>query len=194
VVGLLLLGACTPTSVPDSAIPAHYITYTNEGLFSISYPPDWEPATSIMGKQWEEVVETVKRANPELPLERASLLLMVGLPTEEGWAPNVNIIVEPLSRGELTHNGMVEAQTANVEITLQDYHELSRIKTTVSGRETTIMEYEATYPEIGRIHQLVLLMLVDNNAWMVSCTPLPGEFNEWEEDFNAVVRSLRILK
>jgi len=119
---------------------------------------------------------------------------MVGLPTEEGWAPNVNIIVEPLSKGELTHNDMVEVQTANVEITLQDYHEFSRTKTTIGGREATILEYEATYPEIGKLHQLVSLMLVDNNAWMVSCTPLPGEFGKWEEDFYSVVKSLRILK
>lgn len=189
---LPVVGCGAPTSEPE--IPAHYITYTNEGLFSISYPPDWEPATSIMGEQCEGVAETLKRADLELPLESASLLLLVGLPTDAGWAPNVNILVESLLGDELTHNDMVEAQTADIEITLQDYHEITRIKTTVGGKEATILEYEATYPGIGKLHQLVMLSLVGNNAWMVTCTPLPGEFNEWSDDFNAVVRSLRILQ
>lgn len=189
---LSMVGCGAPP--PVLGIPTHYITYINEGLFSISYPPDWEPATSVMGGQSEEVAETLKRADPELSLRRAGLLLLVGLPTEEGWAPNVNIIVEPLPRGELTHNDMVKAQMANVEITLQDYHEIYLIKTIVDGKEATILEYEATYPGIGRLHQLVMLILVGNNSWMVTCTPQLGEFNKWSDDFNAVVRSLRILQ
>ncbi|GAI46661.1 unnamed protein product, partial [marine sediment metagenome] len=45
---LLLTVSCTPptltpTTTPEPEIPAHFTTYTSEGLFSISYPPDWVP-------------------------------------------------------------------------------------------------------------------------------------------------------
>ena len=38
-----------PPTVIEPEIPAHFTTYTDEaGLFSISYPPDWEPTLSQM--------------------------------------------------------------------------------------------------------------------------------------------------
>ena len=41
---------------------------------------------------------------------------------------------------------------------------------------------------------LVTIPLVGKPAWVVTCAALPGEFNQWEDDLNAIVRSLRILK
>jgi hypothetical protein len=35
-------------------------------------------------------------------------------------------------------------------------------------------------------------MLVNKTAWVVTCVALPDDFSSWENDFNAVVRSLRI--
>ena len=62
----------TPTTTPEPEIPAHFTTYNSEGLFSISYPPDWVPATSIMEELWEETKELMKSTDPEVQLaERA---------------------------------------------------------------------------------------------------------------------------
>ena len=67
IITLALLFTCscsTPELKPalesEPPIPTGFTTYTSEGLFSISYPSDWSPATSIMEEVWEEVIREMK--------------------------------------------------------------------------------------------------------------------------------------
>ncbi len=184
-----------PTLPPAPAIPAHFTTYTNEaGLFSISYPPDWEPALSLIEGYEQTVKDVITSIAADAPVERASIIFFAGLPIETGYWPNVNIVVESLPGIVWTHDNLVEAEVRGIKELLQDYHEFSRLKTTVGGREATIIESEGTFPGAEKTHYLQLYTLVGKTAWAVTCTTSPGEFNEWEEDLNAVLRSLRILK
>jgi len=184
----------TPTPTPaEPTIPAHFTTYTDEaGLFSISYPPDWEPALSLIEGLEEATKELLESIELDLPLERVSAIFFAGVPTEMGYAPNVNIVVESLPGVMWTHDKVVEAEIEGLKDVVDDYHEFSRIKTTISGREATIVEWEGTYPQLGRGHQLQMFMLVGKVAWIVTCTPPSGEFSKYEDDFHAIVRSLRI--
>ena len=45
---MIAVTGCAQKEAPaELEIPAHFTTYTDEaGLFSISYPPEWEPALS----------------------------------------------------------------------------------------------------------------------------------------------------
>lgn len=176
-------------------IPAHYTTYTDEAsLFSISYPPDWEPALSLIEGFEEAGKAIITSIESDAPVERASGIFYAGIPTETGYLPAVNIVVESLPGIVLTHENMVEAEIEGLKQFAQDYHEFSRIKTTVGGREATIVEYEGTFPQVGKYHNLLMLILVGKTAWIVTCTPPSGEFSKWEDDFHAIVRSLRILE
>ena len=180
---------------PEPAIPTHFTTYTDEaGLFSISYPPEWEPALSLIEGLEQAMKELISSIESDLPLERYSLIFFAGLPTEMGYEPSVNITVESLPGVILTHEMMVEAEIQGIKDFVQDYHEFSRVKTTIGGREATIVDWEGTYPQLGRFHNLQMFILVGKVAWVVTCTPPAGEFSKWEDDFHAIVRSLRILK
>ena len=196
VIGVLLLGACAPARISEPPIPVHFTTYTDElGLFSISYPPEWELALSeieFLELFTKKLLESIESG---LPLERAGAIFFAGVPTETGYMPNVNIIVESLPGAGWTHDELVEAEIRSSKHFVKDYHELSRVKTTIGGREATIVEYEGTFPKLDKkYHWLVMVTLVGKTAWVVTCTALPEKFSKWEEDFNAIVRSLRILK
>ena len=206
VIGVILLSACTVPTAPlppaeekpspetEVSIPSYFTTYTDEvGLFSISYPRDWELALSLIEGLEEYVREIITSIESDAPVEQVGVIFFVGLPTSTGYMPNVNIVVESIPGIEWTHNNMVEAEVRGLENFIQDYNELSRVTTTVGGREATIIEYKGTLPELGRGSCLVLLTLVGKTAWIVTCTAATEEFSKWEEEFNAIVRSLRIL-
>jgi hypothetical protein len=197
VIGVLLLSACGAPSAPVSEpeIPPHYTTFTDEaGLFSISYPPDWEPALSQIPDLEAGVKDIITSIESDLPVENTRTIFFAGLPVEGGYAPNVNIGVESLPGVVWTHDKVVEAAITGIKQMVQDYHEFSRVKTAVDGREATIIDCEGTYPQLGKFHALQMVILVGKTAWLVTCIPPSGEFSKWEEDFDAVVRSLRILK
>ncbi len=194
VIGVLLFSGCAPARVSEPAIPAHFTTYTDEmGLFSISYPPDWEPALFLIEGLEQFTKEIIESVETGLPLERVSTIFFAGVPTEM-YSPNVNIICESLPGTGWTHDKAVEAEIEGIKLVVQDYHEYSQVKTTVSGREATIVDLEVTYPVLGRFRALAMIILTDEVVWIVTCKASGGEFSKWEDDFYAIVRSLRILK
>ena len=110
-IGLLLACAApspTPTPAPETPIPTHYSTFTEEGLYSISYPPDWEPALSIIEEVEQFVKEQLKSENPELPTEQITCIFYAGKPVETGYMPNVNILIETLPQ-DMTLDEYAEA-------------------------------------------------------------------------------------
>lgn len=194
VVGAISFTGCVQKeALPEPEIPAHYITYTDEtGLFSISYPPDWEPAMFLIGDLDKATEELLTSIEEDLPLERARTLFLAGLPTEAGYAPNMSVLVESLPGIIWTHDQVVEAEIQAIKDVVEDYHEFSRVKTTINDREATIVDWEGTVP-LG-LRSLQAIILVGKVAWVVTCVPPAGEFSKWESDFHAIVRSLRIFK
>ncbi|MBI2861171.1 MAG: hypothetical protein HYX91_06655 [Chloroflexi bacterium] len=200
-IGLFLTGCQSPTTVvptplPEPEIPAHYTTYTDEAqLFSISYPPDWETALSFIPdvkKNLEEVLNSIQSGTA---LEKVSIVFLAGLKSTSGFTPNVNIVVEPMPAGVKTHDKMVEAELKGVQQFVQDYLILTQLKTTVGGKEATIIDAEGTFPgQQGKQRILQMFTLVDKTVWVVTGTPPSGDFDRWAEDLHAVARSLRIFK
>ncbi len=187
---------CAQKEAPSELeIPAHFTTYTDEaGLFSISYPPEWEAALSLIEDLEQATKDLITSIESDAPVEQASFIFLAGLPTEIGYEPSVNIVVESLSGIILTHDNVVEAEIRGIKSLVQDYHEFSRVKTVVGGSEATIIDWEGTFPGLGKVHNLQMITLVKKTTWIVTCTPPAGEFSKWEDDFHALVRSLRILK
>ncbi len=192
----IVLPGCAQKEAPaEPGIPAHFTTYTDEaGLFSISYPPDWELALSEIEGLWQFTEELIESIESDLPLERASLIFLAGVPTEMGYSPNVNIVCESLPGVVWTLDKMVEASIREIKDFIEDYHEFSRVKTTIGGRQAVIVEWEGTFPQLGKFHDLQMFTLVGKTVWVVTCTPPTGKFSDYEDDFQAIVRSLRILK
>jgi hypothetical protein len=189
-------GNLSTTTIAEPNIPSNYTTYTDEqGLFSISYPNDWEPMLSIMEEAMNNIKDIINSSNKDIPIEKATMIFVAGLLSEQdSYLPNVNIMIEPMPLLVRNHNQLIEAEVSGVKSTITDYNEISRTKTTVDGREATIIEWEGTYPQIGWTHPFQLFLLVGRNGWCITCTAPEGEVDKWESDFQSVARSLRILK
>lgn len=190
-----LSGCSEEETFQEPQIPAHFTTYTDEsGLFSISYPPDWEPVLSIIEDAEQLTKAVYDSINLDIPLDNVSFIFTAGVLTENGLAPNVSIVVEPLPVEGMSHNQMVESAIKVIKQYLPDFHEFSRINTIIDGRESTIIDCEVTITGMGTYRQLQMYTLVGNTAWAVGCVHESDKFSGNEDDFYAVVRSLRILK
>jgi len=196
IIVIVVIATHPPTSIePEPAIPTHFTTYTDElGLFSISYPPEWELDLESMEEIEQFSQEIISSITSDIPLGEAHFVFMAGLPTIIGHNPNVNIIVEPLSGIMRTHDQVVTAAIESLKLVVSDYHEFSRVKTTIDNRTATIIECQATITGLGTYHDVFMCCIMNRTMWTVTCTALPDEYSEWEDDFDAIVRSLRILK
>ena len=183
-----------PSMAPSPEIPANYTTYTDDtNFFSISYPSDWEPALSLIADIEKEVKEVINDIKSGLPLEKVTVIFLAGQPMAGGiYNPNVNIAVEPILEGVSTLDQMVEAEVRGAKTIIQDYREYSRVKTTINGREATILDYEGTLPGIAKRRMLQMMTLVGETIWVVSCSSTYEDFATWEKDFHTIVRSLQI--
>jgi hypothetical protein len=197
IIVVVVIATRPPISVePEPAIPAHFSTYTDElGLFSISYPPEWEPALEYMEEIEQASRDIINSITSDLPTEETHFLFMAGLPRETGYYnPNVNIVVAPVSGIMWTHDEVVTAQIEGLKEIVSDYHEFSRVKTTIDSRTATIIEWQGNVAGLGTCHDVQMMFIVSKTVWAVTCTALPAEYSNWEDDFDAIVRSLRILK
>ena len=184
----------SPTSavVPEQPVPAHFITYTEENVFSISYPPDWETAMSSIPGLKESTEEFLKDVEFDVPLEDYSMIFFGGCPFGEEYIPNVNIVVGPAVGSTLAEE--FEAQMRGVKPNVENYQQYGQIKAVVGGREVIICDHEFTVPGMGRTHCVQMLILEDGFSWTVTCGTPPEHFSDNQEIINQVVRSFRILK
>jgi hypothetical protein len=198
---LTMLPGCTKnvktteseTTAAEPAIPAHYTTYTDEiGLFSISYPPDWDSLASYLSdiKTYQDKI--LEANNSDLPVDKVMYLFAAGLPSD--YSTSLAIAIEPMPSTVSTVDQIVEVEVNGIKEIVQNYREFSRIKTTVDGKKAVIIDWEGTYAEVGKRHNLQMYIKIGQNAWLVGCNTSPEESNKWQDDFQSIVRSLRIFR
>lgn len=182
-----------PTLEPELEIPAHFITYTDEsGLFSISYPPDWELNLEQMEATFQEAQKIV-RTETGLSMERAVMMFNAGKRIGKGLDPGVNIGLSP-NPGVYSLDDIAEQRRAEVEF-YEEYQPLKEIRTTVGGKEAIIFDAELVILGIpGRYRSLQLLVIQGETLWTVTCTTGPEQFPAEEETLHQVARSFRILR
>ncbi len=181
--------------INPTPVPVNYTTYRDEvGLFSISYPANWEPALSRLDEFEQYSRELVASMNTGLPPDQGKMIFLAGIPSGTGYSPSLIVGIEPTPWHIMTLDELVEGEMYAAKQMLNDYQEFSRVKTTVDGREAAIVQWEGTYPQVGKNHNLQMYILVGRTAWLVSCTPPLGEYDRWVNDFGTIARSLRILK
>jgi hypothetical protein len=182
-----------PTTTTEPPIPAHYSTYTSEGLFSISYPPDWVPDMSIIEELSEIVTEWLESEDPNLLLE-FEVLFMCGIPFEGGYYPNVHIIVSPRSIGYWTLDEILASDNLWCREHLQQYHENHQVKTVIDSKEAAISDWQDYDPLYGPWRYLSSYVIANEFVWTVTCACESEDFKDCEDTFYSIVRSLRILQ
>jgi len=178
------------TSMAEPPIPAYFTTYIDElGLFSISYPPEFELYPVLIDEQATQNI--ISSINSGLPITEAYIVFAAGLTMQCNFMVAVGSLCAKIS----THDQMVAAEIGWKKDLAPDYQELSRVKTTVDGRPATLVEYNMTLPGSGtRLHCVSMLCMVNRTSWEILCSTSPAEYSNWEDVFDAIVRSLRILK
>jgi hypothetical protein len=186
------------TFVTEATVPAHFVTYTDEaGFFSISYPSNWEafPEWELSGVVARDFFEFYDP--DDISIVGYYFIVFVAFSPKEldGSSVNVNIVVQPLSGDKPTLDEIVEEKPQRTEEISYEYHEFSRTKTTVGGREAIIANWEETAPDAGKKSRSVqMFMLADNLLFKVTCYVPSEHFNNYAQDLDAIVRSLRILR
>jgi len=148
--------------------------------------------SSIPGLE-ESSREAIRGIEFEVPPEEYTTLFFGGLPSEEGYRPNVNVIVGR-AIGSTVEEEFEASMRGMEEISVGEYQKFEEIKTVVGGREAMIIDHAFTLPGAPRVRCVQMVILVGELGWCVSCGTVEEEFPAHQETINQVVRSLRILK
>lgn len=181
---------------PETEIPEDFLTYTNEDVFSISYPSDWVENNQII-KQTEQKVKKwlVDKIDNE-QLDQAKILFLAGLPVGNGMLPNAVVVIEPLPKS-MSIDEVVDSQVKGIKKVVSDYDEKYRVKTTIDNRDAGLVEYRGDFFKKGNVsHNLLMVTIIDDTVWTITCTTIEGltEFNDHESDLLSIVRSFRSLQ
>ena len=184
----------TPKPTAEATSPPQFSTYTSNGLFSISYPSDWEPATAIMGELWEAVEEEMRSEIPDISMEDSAMVFLAGMPRNEAYYPNVSIVVISRTQGYSRLEGVVAAEDEwQAMYPTAGYELLSRTRTTVGGVEAVVDDSVDDEPGYGKWRYLQALLVKDKFVWFVTCSAEFDDFRHYEDDFYRIVDSFRIL-
>ncbi len=182
------------TTTYEPPIPAHFTTYTLEGLFSISYPSNWQVITSTIEEMFEDVKGEIQAEDPTVYLENITVLFGAGNEIPEGYYyPSVNIATDLRSLGYRTLEEVHEATSLYERENTPGYKELSVNWTKVDGRDAVITDSEDNEPGYGRWWHTHMLTVQGDFVWLVSCSCEYQDFDGYEDTFHSIVRSLRIL-
>lgn len=198
---LILLLSCAPPKLKPSVSPTTenfstphgFTTYTSEGLFSISYPNEWSPAMSILAELEEITIDYLKSIDPEIEAGDFQLLFFAGEPYREGYYPSVSIATSPRGIGYYTLSEICDAEDIFSREYSQRYRVYSQIRSTVNGREVDIKIDEDYTVEDGEWRYMTLTTVKGKFVWFVTCSSESKDFSNYEDTFNKIVRSFRIL-
>jgi len=149
-----------------------------------------------MEEVFEDVKEWAETAEPEAAgtIEDVRIVFLAGIPSEEGYYPNVTVIVYPKPILALTLDALVQAETLWGKENLQQYHEYSQVKTTVDGREAITIDMKNYEPGMGTWRCFQLYTIKDNLVWVVTTSCFLEDFGYYKDTFDQIIRSLRILR
>jgi len=202
-VGFSLFAACTnaPVMEPQAvapSLPSHFTTYTaDSGVFSISYPSDWEVPMDLIAEMKEATVDLFQPdITPELAeaVRKANMVFVAGAKTESGYNPNVNVTVQVTEHTSGSLDKLIDISEQEFRQSVRDFQEVSRTKAIVDGHDALIVEFQYAVPAASSLcHSLLMTVRAKRSMWFVTCTVLPPlEFGDVADDFSAVLQSLRL--
>ena len=188
IASLLLIAGCSgssdglpaPTVELNSEIPPDYITYTSEGLFSISYPPELVVDTESM------------KTYAEIPLKEVRTVFDGYIPKDGGTAAIIMIRVTPAwgnrtlwDIGLWTWYDISESEPEAVFY--------SQNVAAVDGREAIILKYSTSELHLGEWCTTNLYTVKDDLVWWVTCDTRPEDLENYEDTFYNILSSFKIL-
>ena len=186
----LMASFTTLPEVPETSIPKTFETYTSEGFFSISYPPDWKPNISIIQVVEEVIKEGLEDLDMGIQTEDTQLVFIGGEFFPDYVFPCVAVFVEPKTFWPL--GTIVENTSQWAKNNDQEYVEYSRFQTTIGGRQAIIQTYQGSDVDSLLTGYTNAYIVAEKFVWTVSCMCDREDLNENIDTFNNIVRSLRV--
>jgi hypothetical protein len=169
---------------PETPIPTSFTTYTNEGFFSISFPPYWVSDSDSI-KEAQKYIEEFANQNM---VGNVSKEQVVFLGNEEAF--HANVIVTVQSKPILPLSSIVEATDEWLKANKKQYNEYYRAKTSIGGRSAIMSSYE--YYDSVLYRCTAGYILGDKLLWSMVCICESSESNSYLNTFNDIIRSLRV--
>ncbi len=171
------------TTISEFVVPSNFTTYTDaNGLFSISYPTNWEAAMSE--------VPARQSLSPNTQLRFFGGLLSEGI-----YNPSLGISTFPSPTGNWTMDELAEVLDDSYKSRFDKV--FPYIRTTIDNKESVIFKI-VSLDSVGHYNHTLQATLSDKGmSWVINCTVATREAdynNLFEDDMNAVIRSFRILK
>jgi hypothetical protein len=146
----------------------------------------------------EELITIIES---DLPIEDGSPISESYIFYAFGPTGHVGIVALSPPAATWTLDSVVEVWSYTIDDPALNYNELSRIKTTVDGREVVIIDYQFSIPIEtigdttvgGNNHNLWMFTLAGKTAWAIMCGTSSEMFSDYEEALHAVINSFRIL-
>ena len=193
--------ACAPEimspslNTTKSDIP-NYLTYNDEsGIFSIDYPEGWEAGRWNLEEFGYETTakEGLNRLKSGLPIQNHYTIFAAFKWVQNHIVASVFIYLDGVFMGNPHYS--IDEEIESRTRTHPDFKELSRTQTTVDGREATIWAWEGTFVEAHEqapSYHLEQYLKTDKAIWVVRCSVDSDNATEWQNEFETIVRSLRI--
>ena len=178
---------------PMVSIPIYFQTFTSsDGLFSISYPREWEADLSQI------------EAREELLSDPSARIVFFGGKKSQGeHNPTVGVTTIPAPEGDWNVADLTEAVVKKYSqmtgLTLK-----SRVQTTVYGRQAALLDIEFSTAELGfgaAVHGseparcLQMFTRSKRFIWIVNCVAYPsGDYMLFKDDFQAIAKSFVIFE
>ena len=196
----LVLTGCTGTDATSSpaketewAVPDSYTSYTdNSGLFTISYPGNWEAILNPTGVDESDIETLIEQINLGT-LDDAGPIFFWGLPSESGFNPTCSLVVEPQSDSQRDIQQVMEESIGLMKEIWTGFQQVSLEYEVLNGREIAVLEYTATISEV-QVHSLVLVTIDKDVIWTNGCVVklTSVEYRWFDIPLNKIVRSLEI--
>ncbi|MBN1191538.1 MAG: hypothetical protein JXA46_17410 [Dehalococcoidales bacterium] len=166
------------TIVIDKPVPATYATYHDpNGLFTISYPSDWE----ILQDSKKQIAEGSNQVLEFLNGTNKSKIS--GIPLFSALNKQPFAVV---------HLGF----SANELYPTPGYtnENFSIYKTIIDSHDAILVECDGWNPDAGKFTVLSIKIILNKNAWQIQCSARPEDYEKVVDDFRSIAGSLRILK
>jgi len=186
--------ALTPTATvtTEYPIPSDFYTYNDStGLFSISYPADWHVASELLPYLHEKLMEYINSSGSSVNVGNA--MFSASTNSSLDYRASMNIVIGPLPSNLHDIEELTEAmmQSAKSVPSFGSFDEICRAYTVIDGREAAIIECESEI-QGTTTHGLMMITTAGNLIWQVTSVTIPDSFSEHEDDFQAIIHSLRI--
>lgn len=190
-----------PVSTARPALEAKkdgFVSFTDaKKLFTVSHPADWELAHSVMVDVDEIVGRVNENGDSDVQGSPIGVVFFAGVPAQQGYNPNVSIVVESLPT-DLAVTEYFESTQEFARGMFTGYTLRSQRSVQVTGREAIMTDLEFDIPSSApgsRKWRSIQTLTVDGGrGWAISCGFAAPVSAEELQTCDSVVRSFELLQ